>query len=184
MKATFWPRSKSSKPARLYVSQSAVDGESIHKVEENLWQRLLDIGRHSLQGFVQRQGDGDVGETLTLEDGRTLKRLDNLHPRRYVSVFGLIDIPRRVYGTRETQKFQAAPLDARLDLPESDFSYMLMERTGMHWRVEGAQAMLDLRATYLNGDWDAFCAFRIEQETERLYPYRQVLGHIEWKLAG
>ena len=136
---------------QAYVSQAAVDGESIHKVEENLWQRLLDIGRHSLQGFVQRQGDGDVGETLTLEDGRTLKRLDNLHPRRYVSVFGLIDIPRRVYGTRETQKFQAAPLDARLDLPKSDFSYLLQKwdqsfcaRDSFHGSAESVAAILGL----------------------------------------
>src|SRR5262249_2081626 len=30
-----------------------------------------------------------------------------------------------------------------------------MERTGMRWLPSGAQAMLDLRATYLNGEWDA-----------------------------
>ena len=31
-----------------------------------------------------------------------------------------------------------------------------MERTGMRWTVEGAQAILDLRSTYLNGDWIAY----------------------------
>jgi hypothetical protein len=44
-----------------------------------------------------------------------------------------------------------------------------MERTGMRWQPSGAQAMLDLRATYLNGDWDAFWTFHIEQVDERLY---------------
>jgi hypothetical protein len=44
-----------------------------------------------------------------------------------------------------------------------------MERTGMRWLPSGAQAMLDLRATYLNGDWDAFWDFHITQEDERLY---------------
>jgi len=28
-----------------------------------------------------------------------------------------------------------------------------LEGTGMRWTVAGAQAMLYLRATYLNGDW-------------------------------
>ena len=28
-----------------------------------------------------------------------------------------------------------------------------MERAGMRWTPAGAQAMLDLRATYLNGEW-------------------------------
>lgn len=47
-----------------------------------------------------------------------------------------------------------------------------MELTGMRWRVEGAQAMLDLRTVYLNGQWDIFQNHRIEHERERLYPYR------------
>ena len=31
------------------------------------------------------------------------------------------------------------------------------------------QAMLELRATYLNGEWDAFWAYHVEQEDGRLY---------------
>jgi hypothetical protein len=44
-----------------------------------------------------------------------------------------------------------------------------LERTGMRWLPSGAQAMLDLRATYLNGEWDAFWNFHVEQEDQRLY---------------
>jgi hypothetical protein len=44
-----------------------------------------------------------------------------------------------------------------------------MERTGMRWLPSGAQAMLDLRATYLNGDWNAFWDFHMTQEDQRLY---------------
>ena len=44
-----------------------------------------------------------------------------------------------------------------------------LERTGMRWRPEGAQAMLDLRATYLNEEWNPFWEYHIEQEDERLY---------------
>ena len=33
----------------------------------------------------------------------------------------------------------------------------------------GAQAMLDLRATYLNGEWNGFWNFYVTQENERLY---------------
>jgi hypothetical protein len=43
-----------------------------------------------------------------------------------------------------------------------------MERTGM--RVPpGAQAMLDLRGTYLNGEWNAFWEYDGEHEDQRLY---------------
>ena len=50
-----------------------------------------------------------------------------------------------------------------------------LDRTGMRWDTEGAQAMLDLRATSINDQWDDFCEFRVKHETQRLYPYRNLL---------
>ena len=44
-----------------------------------------------------------------------------------------------------------------------------LERAGMRWHPDGAQAMLDLRATYLNEEWEPFWAFHAEQEDARLY---------------
>lgn len=44
-----------------------------------------------------------------------------------------------------------------------------MEQTGMRWTVEGAQAMLHVRALYLNDQWEEFLTFRVEQEQARLY---------------
>jgi hypothetical protein len=44
-----------------------------------------------------------------------------------------------------------------------------MEQTGMRWTVEGAQAMLHVRALYLNDQWEQFLEYRIEQEQARLY---------------
>jgi hypothetical protein len=49
-----------------------------------------------------------------------------------------------------------------------------MERTGMRWRIPGAQAMLNLRAVYINGDWNAFQNHRIKEERRILYPYLQL----------
>ena len=47
-----------------------------------------------------------------------------------------------------------------------------LEQTGMRWTVQGAQAMLYLRATYLNGDWAEFQDFRIAREQKRLYDHQ------------
>jgi hypothetical protein len=44
-----------------------------------------------------------------------------------------------------------------------------MEQTGMRWTVEGAQAMLHVRALYLNGQWEEFLEYRTEREQTRLY---------------
>ena len=46
-----------------------------------------------------------------------------------------------------------------------------MERTGLRWKIPGAQALLELRTIHTNGDWDSFHEFRITQETQRLYHY-------------
>jgi len=44
-----------------------------------------------------------------------------------------------------------------------------MEGTGMRWSREGAQAILELRAVDLNGDWEVFWDYHTAKEKERLY---------------
>jgi hypothetical protein len=44
-----------------------------------------------------------------------------------------------------------------------------LEQTGMRWTVEGAQAMLHVRALYLNDQWEDFIEYRAEREQSRLY---------------
>jgi hypothetical protein len=53
-----------------------------------------------------------------------------------------------------------------------------MEQSGMRWRIAGAQAVLSLRAIYLNDDWDTFHASRIQAEQTELYSYKQRLPAI------
>lgn len=109
-----------------FVDHAAREGTAIHETERGLWSRLLAIGHLMLADFVAAQGTGDLGPTIE-QEGRTLRRLDEPHERRYVSIFGELSIRRHVYGTRETQKHEVVPLDARLNLPEGEFSYVLQE---------------------------------------------------------
>ncbi|MGH9406922.1 MAG: ISKra4 family transposase [Terriglobia bacterium] len=44
-----------------------------------------------------------------------------------------------------------------------------MELAGMRWEIEGAQAVLSLRAFYLNDQWDEFMIHRIQTEQDALY---------------
>lgn len=48
-----------------------------------------------------------------------------------------------------------------------------MERSGMRWTIPQADAILQLRAILLSGDWDAYWEFHIEQEHNRLYGQRK-----------
>jgi len=47
---------------------------------------------------------GEAGGTLP--DGRNLRRLDDLHTRSYVSIFGPFWLERTVYGSREGQALE------------------------------------------------------------------------------
>jgi hypothetical protein len=107
------------------VRQAAAQGERIDRVERDVLSELLEIGRSLLTGFVALQGDGDVGPTTTDPQGESCQRLPEPHSRRYVSIFGELQIRRFVYGSREGQRIQATPLDARLGLPVGEFSYVL-----------------------------------------------------------
>lgn len=47
-----------------------------------------------------------------------------------------------------------------------------LERTGMSWTEEGAEAVLKLRAVEISGDTETYWEFHIEREHERLYTSR------------
>ena len=110
-----------------FVSDAARDGLPAHELERGLWQYLLRWG-HELQGqYFALAGDGDCGETLKLADGQVVRRLPEPHSRPYQSIFGDFTLERVVYGTREGQRIEAVPLDARLGLPEDRCSYLLRD---------------------------------------------------------
>ena len=110
-----------------FVRLAATEGRPIHEVERGLWRRVRQIGHECLAQFLRLQGDGDMGDTVTLPTGEELHRLENLHERRYLSIFGDFELQRVVYGSREKQKIDFVPLDNRLQLPEGVFSYVLQD---------------------------------------------------------
>ena len=57
-----------------------------------------------------------------------------------------------------------------------------MERAGMHWTIPGAQALLRLRCVAINGEWEAFMRYRIQQETARLYLHAELVEQAAWPL--
>lgn len=103
------------------------DGTALHDVERDLFRQLLKIGHDCLQRLFTLYGTADAGPTVTVPDGPTYRRLQEPHRRRYVSIFGAFELSRYVYGTREGQKIAFVPLDSRLQLPASDFSYVLQD---------------------------------------------------------
>jgi len=110
-----------------YILEQAKQGTAIHTVEQGIWDKLLTMGEQALGQFIALQGDGDMGDKIELDSGKTVKRLPNQQTRIYRSIFGLYSLERAVYGTREGQKVEFAPLDNRLQLPATRFSYLLQD---------------------------------------------------------
>ena len=119
-----------------YVRRAVVEGVAAHEAEEDIWRRILAMGRQAYGQFLAGQGDGDVGETIDMDEGKELRRLTEPHTRTYRSIFGPFELSRFVYGTREGQRIEFVPLDARLKLPESEFSYVLQDWAGTHFVEE------------------------------------------------
>jgi hypothetical protein len=110
-----------------FVRTSFQEERTAHEVETGVWQRIRKLGRSIFGAWLDLFGDGDAGERIVLEDGREVRRLDALHRREIQNVFGLFELNRAVYGTREGQKIEAVPLDERLQLPQGKNSYLLQD---------------------------------------------------------
>lgn len=109
------------------IKTAAQQGRPAHEVELSVWREVLRLGRLLYGQFLALVGSGDMGETITLLDGPTYRRLPERHKRRLVTIFGAFELERTVYGSREGQKIEFVPVDNRLQLPESEFSYVLQD---------------------------------------------------------
>lgn len=110
-----------------FIDGSVVEGRSAHEVEKTVWERILALGHQALGLFFSSCGQGDAGKVIQLANGRQVKRLERLHRRPYLTVLGEFTLERFVYGSREGQKIESVPLDARLQLPASKFSCLLQD---------------------------------------------------------
>ena len=109
------------------VNEAIEEQVPLHEIERDVLSRTLAMGGEALQMLFATLGHGDIGEQCELPDGRMLTRSPEPKTREYQSVFGSFALERYVYAQRPGQKAELIPLDARLALPESKFSYLLQD---------------------------------------------------------
>lgn len=107
-----------------FLEAAGRDGLRLDVCERSAQAFLAEMGRAFLQQHITDAGDGDMGETVTYE-GRVLQRSKTPERRRYLSIFGELDVPRYVYSAGKKKAIEYAPLDARLGLPAGEISYVL-----------------------------------------------------------
>jgi hypothetical protein len=146
-------------------------------VLERLWQAA-----HCFHAEGSREAEQFVTKRLRLllqgKVGSVLRGLRRLRTQRKVcgSRRGVLtSVIRYLHNNRAHMKYDeylAAGYPIGSGVAEGACRHLVkdrLEQTGMRWTVEGAQAMLDLRALYLNGDWQAFMDYRVTAEQQWLY---------------
>jgi len=109
------------------VRDAAADGRPLYQLERDVFDGLLKMGHNLVELFIELQGDGDLGATIETPDGRTLHRGEQPKMRRLRTIFGEHRFVQHVYSMGKGQTIELRPLDARMQLPEGVYSYLLEE---------------------------------------------------------
>jgi hypothetical protein len=121
--------------------------------------------------------DGRVGSVVGgLRQTLTKRKLRGSRRKTFRGVIGYLDRNR---SRMRYDEYLAAGYPIGSGVIEGACRHLVkdrLERAGMRWHPDGAQAMLDLRAVYLNGEWEAFWSYHVEQEDDRLYRKLRQVG--------
>jgi hypothetical protein len=113
----------------VFVRQAAQEGADLDTVERGAFARVLEIGRAAVDLFLNAQGDGDLGVSVTSKDDVVLHRSDSVQKRPLRTIFGEHTLHAYVYSRGSKTKIELRPIDARINLPEGKASYLLQEFT-------------------------------------------------------
>jgi hypothetical protein len=106
-----------------YVLGNA-QNQQLNEVEKGVFYALLKLGMTLLLVFFQQKGIGYKGKIHVDKEG-TRRSHHSTKRREYLSIFGRVSIPRACYWTKGCHEI--CPLDAELNLPSTEHSYVLQE---------------------------------------------------------
>jgi hypothetical protein len=147
-------------------------------VLEKLWQVghcFYPEGSEEATAWVRKQ-------TLRVLEGKVSQVIKGMRlsaTKRGLSGQKLQTVQRVAKYLRRNRKYMKYDLYLRQGLPiasgcvEGACKNLIkdrMERSGMRWSLQGAEAMIQLRSLYLSGDLDDYWDFHLDQEHRRLYP--------------
>ena len=107
-----------------YVCE-AVGGDELHEVEEEVFRRLLRLGRIMMERFVVKSGTAYTpGRPPCTLSGEPLgyKGIETVD---YLSIFGLVRLPRAAYA--QPDGGYEYPMDGQWNRPARKYSYLLLK---------------------------------------------------------
>jgi hypothetical protein len=176
---------------RRHLPAAAVDILDFLHVTPRLWQAAHVFhpeGSDAAEAFVRQRClrllRGEVGGVL-----RGLRKMGTERALRGGRKRALAQLCAYLEKNRERMRYDvylAAGYPIASGVIEGACRHLVkdrMERAGMHWTPSGAQAMLDVRSVHLDGEWDAYQAYRIQRETAQLYPHRHLVEGSQYAMA-
>lgn len=111
----------------VFVRRGVQEGLSLDEVERGVLGKVLDMGSAAVDLFLTAQGDGDLGASVEVEEGRTLYRSESVEQRPLRTIFGEHTVKAYVYSAGSKRTIELRPIDARINLPKGKASYLLQE---------------------------------------------------------
>lgn len=111
----------------------------LHVVERRLFAEVLELGALLLRVFLERKG---TGRSRRIQAGETTIPYHSQKTRRYLSVFGTLEI-ERAYFWSESSTEGVFPLDRELNLPARRVSYVLQELATLFATREAYEKVTD-----------------------------------------
>ena len=118
---------ESAQRLEALTREAARSGMPLDELERKTLGAVLLMGKRNVDQFLKAQGNGDLGETVTTEEGQPLRRSPDVVERPLRTVFGEPSFSQVVYAVGPKRKIALRPIDVRRGLPEGKFSYLLQE---------------------------------------------------------
>jgi hypothetical protein len=152
--------------ALLEAVESAVkEGSSFDTTERLVWAMVQQAGFQAMELMVKLQGDGDLGEEVVTDEGRSLHRSPKTAATAVRSIFGTHEFEQYTYSEGKNKKIKLRPISARLQLPENRWSYLLQEFSQMFCVDQAFNQTADNLETVLGAK---FSVDTLEQTTLRM----------------
>ena len=142
---------------------------------------------------LARRNPKQAKETVYLHDGQEAlweQGRKTLPQKNHVEVLDLLHVTLRLWqaahlfhqeGSDEAKAFVR---DRVLRVLRGEVLLVVGGLRPMGTKRQLAKAMLEVRSLFVSDGWQEFQAFRIEQETERLYPHRTLVEGSNLMIAG
>lgn len=150
---------------REHIVKAAENGDSFDSTERWIFAKVMEMGGAAMDVVIAAQGTGDLGEQVEAGAGRKLRRSDQLVTTQVRSIFGHHRFKEFTYSAGTHKKIELRPISARMQLPQSRWSFLLQEFSQM-FCVDQAfhQAAANLETVF----GSKFSMSTLEQTTERM----------------